>query len=566
MLGIVLLGSTILSPISALAFSSYGAGTVGNPYRIATCAQLSEIDSNLSAYYVLVANIDCAGSSFTALALSASFTGTLDGQSHTIKNLNIAGSGLFSQITGGTIKNINLSSGSISGSGYVGSIAGIIHGATLINVHSSLAIVGEVYNGGLVGLSYNDLSISNSSYGGSITSNVFSGGLVGLIFDSGTNLITDSYFDGTFTLVARTFPTVSPSHSNGGIVGLMYGGTIANSYAAGSINYDNNASTIGGLVGLTYHGVFNHNFSAIAITGVSGTGLGALFGGFYTGGGSSSTRSDNYFDRYLTNTSGNCAGTDQGSGGCTAVNVANATPAYFKNNSTNGPFSAWNFNSIWQTTSGYPTLRNLTDFTNAAVPNSGDANGDGTQDAYQGNVASLPNGQYVWSTIEIPFSTGCSVDNATWTDPSSIKADQGFSSILSTMTGFSLYCPAPGATVPVTIIYDKQYDTSKAVLRHFNSTTNTFSTILGATFATRTVGGVVKSTVSYSITDGGSYDSDGLSNGVIVDPVIPAISSIGAPKTGLGRAENVNANSAIYVLGVFSLMAISIALRRTRRP
>jgi len=196
-LGIVLLGSTILSPISALAFSSYGAGTVGNPYRIATCAQLSEIDSNLSAYYVLVANIDCAGSSFTALALSASFTGTLDGQSHTIKNLNIAGSGLFSQITGGTIKNINLSSGSISGSGYVGSIAGIIHGATLINVHSSLAIVGEVYNGGLVGLSYNDLSISNSSYGGSITSNVFSGGLVGLIFDSGTNLITDSYFDGT---------------------------------------------------------------------------------------------------------------------------------------------------------------------------------------------------------------------------------------------------------------------------------------------------------------------------------------------------------------------------------
>ena len=569
LVGIVLFGSTILSPMSALAFSAYGAGTAGSPYRISTCAQLSEINNDLSANYVLVANIDCASASFTSLALSAAFTGTLDGQSHTIKNLNIAGNGLFSQVTGGTIKNINLASGSISGTGYVGSIVGIIHGATLINVHSSLAIVGEVYNGGLVGLSYNDLSISNSSYGGSITSNVFSGGLVGLIFDSGTNLITDSYFDGTFTLVARTFPTVSPSHFNGGIVGLMYGGTIANSYAAGSINYDNNASTIGGLVGLTYHGVFNHNFSAIAITGVSGTGLGALFGVFYTGGGNSSTRNDNYFDRYLTNTSGNCAGTDQGSGGCTAVNVANATPAYFMNNSTNGPFGSWDFSTIWQANSGYPKLRSFASFADAAVPNSGDANGDGTQDSYQPNVTSLPNSDYVWSTIEVPFSSGCSVDQAMWSDPSFLKTDTGYSLLLKTMTGFSLYCSTPGATVPVTIIYDKLYDTSKAVLRHFNNVTNTYSTVQAAVFGTRTVGGVVKSIVSYDITDGGSFDTDGLSNGVIVDPVVPsviAVPNIGAPNTGLGKVHSTSTIVGTFILGIFSLITAGFSFNRARRP
>ena len=555
--------------MSALAFSAYGAGTVGSPYRIATCAQLSEIDNDLSANYVLVANIDCAGGSFAALAGGADFTGTLNGNSHTIKNLNITGNGLFNQVTGATIKNLYLQSGSISGSVYAGSIIGIDHGATLINVHSALTIVGDVYAGGLVGLSYNDLSISNSSYSGLMTGSVFSGGLVGLIYDTGTNLITDSYFDGTYTLVGQTLPVSSPSYSNGGIVGLMYGGTIANSYVAGNINYDNSAETVGGLVGLTNNGVFNNNFSSVAINGVSGVRIGALFGDFYTGGPNTSARTGNYFDEYVTNTSGVCAGLDEGSGECTAINIGNVDANFLKNNSTNGPFGSWDFSTIWQTSSGYPKLRSFASFADAAVPNSGDANGDGTQDSYQPNVTSLPNSDYVWSTIEVPFSSECSVDQAMWSDPSFLKSDTGYSLLLKTMTGFSLYCSTPGATVPVTIIYDKLYDTSKAVLRHFNNVTNTYSTIQGAVFGTRTVGGVVKSIVSYDITDGGSFDTDGLSNGVIVDPVVPsvlAVTSIGSPNTGLGRVNTTSTIVGTFVLGIFSLITAGFGFKRARRP
>ena len=542
--GIVLLGSTILSPISALAFSSYGAGTIGNPYRIATCAQLSEIDSNLSANYILVANIDCTGFSFLHLANSTPFSGTLDGRNHTIKNLVIDSTGLFYLTSGATIKNINIIGGSTPSWGYGGSFVARATDTIMTNLHSSMTISENAgaYKGGIVGSMSGTSRVAASSFSGNISGAAYTGGIVGAMWDNTTS-VTDSFTTGTLHPYGAY---------NGLIVGGFFAGTISNVYTSGTI--DNGVTTnIGGIIGDSQASLSN-SFSAANFSGTTSD------NGAVTAYNVSGTYSNVYYDKYITNTAGMCVtGTCTG----TAVNVGNTTPTYFMNNSTNGPFNAWDFNNIWQTTSGYPTLRNLADFTDAAVPNSGDANGDGTQDAYQGNVASLPNGQYVWSTIEIPFSSGCSVDHATWTDPSYLKADLGFSSLLSTMTGFSLYCPAPGATVPVTIIYDKQYDTSKAVLRHFNSTTNTFSTILGATFGTRTVGGVVKSTVSYNITDGGSYDTDGLSNGVIVDPVIPAVSSIGAPNTGV-RLENPLLAPVLTAFGL-SVLAFYVRKRRITR-
>lgn len=554
----LLLAFVALSPATVAAFSAYGAGTSGNPYRVATCAQLQEINNNLAGHYKLVSDIDCTGTTFTTI--SSPFTGTLDGQNHTIAHIAITGSGLFAETNGATIKNLKLASGTISGTAQVGSFVSNASSTTLTNVHSSMTIVGTSTNGGLVGLSNNDLSIGSSSYSGSITSTTYSGGLVGLIYDTGTNLINDSFFNGTLTLVQRTFPSVQPSFVNGGLVGLMYGGTISNSYSSGTINHDASANTSGGIVGLTYDGVFNNSFSATTIIGTSPDDIGAIFGGFYTGGSYSSTRSNLHFDRYLANTA-DCAGFDQGSGNCTARNTSNATPDYFKNSSTNGPLSTWNFTSVWATTNSYPTLRDLASFAAVAVPNDGDANGDGTADSYQARVTSVPNADDVWSTIEIPTSGGCTLDNPQWLNASSLKADSGFTQQLTTFTSFDIYCPTAGMTVPVTIIYDKLYDTSNSILRHYNPTTNSYITVSGAVFSTRTVGGIVKTTVTYSITDGDAYDTDGTSNGIIKDPV--GFSIPPSANTGLGSQSNTPI-LALMILGALFIATGVYGQKRNR--
>ena len=107
---VLALSVSYLLPSRAFAFSGYGAGTSDNPYRIGNCSQLEEINNDLSASYILVSNIDCSGiSNFSELASNSSaFTGTLDGQDHTIKDLNMSpstpGNGLFNQTNGATIE------------------------------------------------------------------------------------------------------------------------------------------------------------------------------------------------------------------------------------------------------------------------------------------------------------------------------------------------------------------------------------------------------------------------------------------------------------------------------
>jgi hypothetical protein len=560
--GVLTFAAILLAPTAASAFSAYGAGTSGNPYRIATCAQLEEIQNNPADYYVLVSNIDCNGTAFTAI--SSTFTGVLDGQNHTIKNLVITGSGLFSDTSGATIKNLTIASGTISNAGGTGSFANTTHSTTLSNVHSAMAITGADENGGLVGLSYDDLSISSSSYSGTITSSVYSGGLVGLIYNTGTNLITNSFFDGTFNLVGTTFPHPDPSFDNGGLVGLMYGGSITNSYSSGTINFDIGAYVFGGLVGDTYNGVFNNDFAALTYSGSSPSSFGAGFGAFYTGGSYSATRSNIYYDQYLANSSGTtltCVGFDQGSGNCTAENVGNASPGYFKNNISNGPFGTWDFDSVWQTTTSYPGLRSLGSFTNPAVPNSGDANGDGTQDSYQANILSVKDRNGIWATVTVPSSSNCTLGNGT----SSANNDKTYNA-LSGLTGFSVYCPTNGATVAVTIIYDKQY--TRPTLRYYNDTTNSYSTITGAVLGSVTIGGATRTTVTYSVTDGGTYDSDGLSNGIIVDPVgLAVLVAPAPPDTGFGVAhKNLSQTLTEYGLLSFGLfMAAAISRKFAKR-
>jgi hypothetical protein len=541
----------ILSPALAFAFSGYGSGGGSDPYQIGTCAELQDIRNDLSASYVLIRDINCTGTSFTSIG--PVFTGTLDGQDHTVTGLSISGEGLFDSAQGATVENIILISGTVTGgSSMVGSVMGTVNAGdtTLLqNVHSYLNVSGSTYTGGLVG---NDatgsLTVNQSSYNGILTSHgstgSYAGGLAGQAFGTFAN----DYVKGM----------INTTNAAGGLFGITDTAfTVSNSYSYISIDVGGQSNQ-GGLIGVFSGGNVNNVFSANLMTGAGSSNVGGMFGA------ASASASNSYYDSY-TEEALPCAGS--GTQGCTAVNVSNSSPNYFKQGSSNAPLDGWNFSNIWQyNTGGYPTLQNENDFGAADTPNSNDANGDGVQDNYEQNVASEMNTNSIWNTVEIPTSTNCSVANPHYESVNVLASDAYFTPQMGGFLDYTINCPTAGASVPVTIIYDKQYDTSGWALRFYNSTKHTYSTISGAVFGSMTIGGVTETTVTYTVTDGGTYDSDDSTNGTIVDPVGPAVlgpSQPGVPDTGSGlyMADPFN-TLADYTMIAGGLLALGFTTRK----
>lgn len=90
------------------SFSKGGDGTAENPYLISSVGDLAQIKLHPSANYRIANDIDAQGYKVAI----AEFNGTLDGDAHTIKNLDVTSDnfygGLFGSIDGATIKNLVL--------------------------------------------------------------------------------------------------------------------------------------------------------------------------------------------------------------------------------------------------------------------------------------------------------------------------------------------------------------------------------------------------------------------------------------------------------------------------
>lgn len=551
-------------PMVAHAFSAFEDGSPSKPYRIGNCAQLQSINSNLSAHYVLVRDIDCSATTFNTIASSGAFTGTLDGRSHTVRNIDISGNGLFGATNGATIKNIRLDSGSVSDRALVGSFVSEASNTLFDNVHSSLTIDAAsntslagagVYVGGIAAFINTGSIIRNSSYSGTMSGNTYVGGLVGNTDPSGTDSIIDSYSTGTLELKTLNIPPLpqTPVYS-AGVLGASFTTTqLTRVYSSMTITIDDDAVYIGGVHGLGANTTITDSFSAATLVNTTGTYIGALTA-------TNPAVSGSYYDSTLSG-GRSCSGT--GAVSCTGQSDSD----YFKNNSTNAPFNSWDFTNVWRTTSEYPELRSLEAFDAAAVlPNGGDANGDATDDVYQDTVASAKNNSGVWSTVELTGGS-CTVDDASAYDPNTGALDVAFHSALETMTAFNAYCDTPGSSVQVTIIFDKVYDTTGAQLRQYNPTTNSYKTITGATFGTRSIGGTPKTTVTYTLTDGGAYDTDGVADGRIMDPVafgtaVPATTTttsgaVRAPSTGVAPAST----AVEHIVALFAVIALLGGLR-----
>lgn len=227
-------------------------GTEGD----ASTTTLQGINNASGGNYVLGANIDASstsawngGQGFTPIE---NFNGNLHGLGHDIKNLFInrplgyhIGLIAITDTYGDTVvRDLSLTTPNVTG--YVtGALAGAFNGGTIKNVNvRGGAVTGDIFVGGLVGhLGYGSLlqtSSSSADVTGKHMGNTYPnpggydvGGLVGKNFQS---------------TVANSFATgsVTANTNLGGLVGWLDGGSVINSYASGAVS---GAGGVGGLIG-----------------------------------------------------------------------------------------------------------------------------------------------------------------------------------------------------------------------------------------------------------------------------------------------------------------------------
>ena len=276
---------------------------------------LQGMNGNLSGNYVLGANIDASSTSswnasegFDPIGINSStdFKGKFDGLGHTVDDLTVnrpskTAVGLFAYIedakvqniglnsvnvtgnvsVGGLVGNINYSSisnsyvtGNVTGSHSVGGIAGNSQDLTISNSHTNVAVSGSGNSiGGLLGVDWGYLTITNSYTKGDISAQDNSNNVGGLVANVGNSaIITDSYASGN---------VISGKNSSyvGGLLGYIASATISNSYATGNISALDNSYGVGGLVGWNYDGTVNNSYATGNVSGGSGSDrIGGLLG------------------------------------------------------------------------------------------------------------------------------------------------------------------------------------------------------------------------------------------------------------------------------------------------
>ena len=245
-----------------------GGGTAENPYIVMDAADLDAVRDNLGAYYELGADIDLGGEEWTPIGSSGQpFTGTFDGDGHTISGLNVNSSyaGLFGFISGGTVKNLAVHGNVNGGSRAGGIVAETSDKASIENCSYSGSVISRSHAGGIAGYNgdsnisgcYNSASVSveTSSLGSS-----YCGGIAGYndAWDADAK-ITDCYNTG------KVHGTALGSGHNaytGGIAGYSRGFTqmgekaeIKNCYNTGAVSAEtvyNAVAITGGIVGSGY--------------------------------------------------------------------------------------------------------------------------------------------------------------------------------------------------------------------------------------------------------------------------------------------------------------------------
>ena len=185
------------------------------------------------------------------------------------------------------------------------------------------------------------------------------------------------------------------------------------------------------------------------------------------------------------------------------------------------------------------------DYIEAAGPNIGDANYDGTTDSLQSHVVTLMNAK-TGDYNTIVAAGDCDVIGST-------ASLSGATTHILGAWSFALTCDNPGQSSQIEILLDKQYDTAGWRVAKVNTGLTTSRDITTqVTIANKVLGAQTFTSLSYTVTDGGALDEDGAVNGIIVDPV----AVLGAEdEVATGSLSNTGESMYVYA-GVAAAMVV----------
>lgn len=354
-----------------------GLGTGGSPYILCTPAQLNRIGADatyVTKVFNLGKSIDMSGVTVTMIgSVITPFQSTFDGAGFSIYNVSITATadyvGLFSVISGATVKNLTIGITAIDASAYdyVGALIGQSDATTPslisnVSVTGTGAVIGKEKVGGLIGdVAYHAslTTVSLASAKVSVSGQDRVGGLIG----SNTGTVTKSFSStGTVTVTAGGMGMVT----GGGLIGFTGGGPVSQCYSTSDVYAA--SGNVGGFVGGTncsiitdsyaqgnvvsdsmdeaaafmpYHGGSCNPERVYATGRVSGS-VNLKFGLLGSG---ASTATDSFWDSETTEQA-------TSSGGGTAKTTAQMKTATTFTN------ASWDNSAIWNIVDGsYPTLK-----------------------------------------------------------------------------------------------------------------------------------------------------------------------------------------------------------------
>lgn len=199
-----------------------------NLHTISSAEDLEKLRNDMKANYVLTTDIDLKGQTFVPFGIvnnenASKFTGTFDGQGHTIKNFKYDAEGkgevgLFSQTDNATIKNLIIENAYFKGNANVGGIVGQMYRTTITDcavLNSYIegrdhvgAIAGEIaqtkvgdnYEGGAITNCFSDANIKTREFQaggmlgtihcGTVEKNLFTGTVEGREGDNANGMVS----------------------------------------------------------------------------------------------------------------------------------------------------------------------------------------------------------------------------------------------------------------------------------------------------------------------------------------------------------------------------------------
>ena len=210
---------------------------------------------NAAASAVLTTNIDLTGADWTPIGnASTIYTGTFDGQNHTISGMTLENaesySGLFGNVTG-TVRDFTVA-GSIT----------ITGDETVSRVGGAVGSLGTASVGGTVSGVTSGVNITVSA------GNDHIGGVVGSMPENSSPTVESCVYTGNITVTVE-------AGSVAGVVGYIRTGTIQNCANQGGINTGGNGS-VGGILGYCNNGKIYirncYNSGSIAAKGTANVG------------------------------------------------------------------------------------------------------------------------------------------------------------------------------------------------------------------------------------------------------------------------------------------------------